>query len=72
MAKISAHGAREVARYRSPDGRRIWVVTDDGRVLSRVIGWGCKFRIEARCGDGESGREYVCNMHPDVEEVQDD
>jgi len=36
MAKISARGAKEVARYKRPDGAA-FVVCSDGRVLYRDI-----------------------------------
>ena len=41
MAKISANGAHEVARIRaiSPAGYTyIWIMTSDGRVLTRTTG----------------------------------
>lgn len=42
MAKISARGAREVARFKGENGKE-WVLTSDGRLLSKAFkgdGWG--------------------------------
>lgn len=42
MAKISARGAREVARFKGDNGKE-WVLTSDGRLLSKAFkgdSWG--------------------------------
>ena len=51
MAKISANGATEVARIQaiSPAGYTyLWVMTSDGRVLSRASGTGDGYTVAAR------------------------
>jgi hypothetical protein len=50
MAKISAYGAREVARCytgRSIE-RRLWVMTSDGRILSRFTNPATEFYLVTR------------------------
>jgi hypothetical protein len=53
VAKISARGAREVARITATrpasGGRYIYVLTDDGRVLYRAVGVvGTSYTIRGR------------------------
>ena len=52
MIEISDNGAHEIARIRatSPDGESyVWVMTSDGRILSRASGTGDGYMIAA-CG----------------------
>lgn len=50
MAKISAYGAREVARCYTGQAelRRLWVMTSDGRVLTRYVSPGTEFTLNRR------------------------
>ncbi len=50
MAKISAYGAREVARCHTGQAelRRLWVMTSDGRILTRFVNPGTDFTLQRR------------------------
>ena len=54
MAKISAYGAKEVARYRVGNTRRAYVVCSDGRVLYRN-GFG-RFSLVGRYGSVDEAK----------------
>jgi len=67
MAKISAYGATEVARIRvrtTADREKIYVMTSDGRVLTRYAGeTGSTYTLRGRTKKPESiNREFLSQV----------
>jgi len=77
MAKINAYGAHEIARCHSGQAelRRLWVLTSDGRILTRFTSPATEFTLHRRHMPApkrnDAGlREYVTALNlGNVEEV---
>jgi len=62
MAKISARGATEVARWKGDDGRLL-VLTSDGRLLARGTVPGDGYKLVGRNFDPERAAAWARIRH---------